>query len=154
MKSFQDYYADDLAWCFGCGRLNLEGHHLQSFWEGETTVARFTPKAFHTAVPGFVSGGVLASIIDCHATGSASAAAHRAAGRELGDGPLPRFVTASLRVDYRHPTPLGPELVLRGRPEIASLRKVSVAVDVRVGERATVQGEAVCVALPDAMRPT
>ena len=153
MKAFQDTYPDELAHCFGCGRLNAEGHHLRSFWDGEETAARFTPKPFHLAVPGFVNGGLLASLIDCHATGTAAAAAGRAAGVEAGNGPLPRFVTASLRVDYLRPTPLGPELNLRGRTASVSDRKVVVNVTVAANGEVTVRGEVVCVRLPESMRP-
>ena len=78
-------------------------------------MARFTPREYHTAIPGYVYGGLIASLIDCHGTGTAAAAAERAAGRELGDGPAPRFVTAALHVDFLRPTPLGPELEVRGR---------------------------------------
>ena len=153
MMAFQDYYPDELAQCYGCGRLNAEGNHLRSFWDGEETVARFTPKPYHKAVPGFVNGGLLASLIDCHATGTAAAAAARAAGQELGRGPPHRFVTASLRVDYLRPTPLGPELTLRGRPSSVSGRKVTVEVEVSVGRETTVRGLVICVELPESMRP-
>jgi acyl-coenzyme A thioesterase PaaI-like protein len=152
MKAFQDYYPDDLAHCFGCGRLNAEGYQLKSYWDGEETVARFTPKPFHIAVPGFVNGGVLASLVDCHGTGTASAAADRAAGRTLGAGPASRFVTASLRVDYLHPTPLGPELLVRGKPGSVTDRKVTVGVTVAANGEVTVRGEVVCVRLPESMR--
>lgn len=152
MKAFQDQYPDELAHCFGCGRLNPEGHHLRSFWDGEETVARFTPKAYHTAVPGFVNGGVLASLADCHATGTAAAVAARAAGRRTEEDPLPRFVTASLRVDYLRPTPLGPELVVRGRPTSVSGRKVVVEVTIAVRGEVTVRASVVCVELPDSMK--
>jgi acyl-coenzyme A thioesterase PaaI-like protein len=151
MKAFQDYYPDELAHCFGCGRLNPEGHHLRSFWDGEETVARFTPKPCHMAVPGFVNGGILASLIDCHATGTASAVAGRARGDPETDGGR-RFVTASLRVDYLRPTPLGPELLLRGHGTAASDRKVVVEVTVSAGGETTVRGEVVCVELPTSMR--
>jgi len=154
MKSFQEYYPDDLAHCFGCGRLNEQGHHLKSYWDGDVTIARFTPRPFHAAVPGFVNGGLLASLVDCHATGTASAAAYRAEGREMGTSPAHRFVTASLRVDYLRPTPLGPELVIRGRAAEVSGRKVVVEVTVGAPEPVTVRGQVVCVELPDSMRPT
>ena len=153
MMAFQDQYPDELAHCFGCGRLNAHGHHLRSFWDGETSVARFTPEPFHTAIPGFVNGGVLASIVDCHATGTAAAAAYRAEGRELGSLPPHRFVTASLRVDYQRPTPLGPELLLRGQVRSVTGRKVVIEVSVSVGAEVTVRGEVVCVELPETMRP-
>ena len=71
----QDYYPDDLAWCYGCGRYNAHGHHFQTAWEGDETVTRFTPEPYHIAIPGYVYGGLLASLIDRHGTGSAAAAA-------------------------------------------------------------------------------
>jgi acyl-coenzyme A thioesterase PaaI-like protein len=152
MKAFQDYYPDELAHCSGCGRLNDHGLHLRSFWNGEESEARFTPQPFHTAIPGFVSGGVIASIIDCHGTGTAAAAAYRAEGREMDSAPAHRFVTASLRVDYLRPTPLGPELVLTGVVRSISGRKVVVDVSLRVAGELTVRGEVVAVELPSSMR--
>ena len=153
MKAIQDYYPDELAQCFGCGRLNAHGHHLRSFWEGDQTEARFTPLAFHTAIPGFVNGGLLASLVDCHATGTAAGAAYRAEGRAMDSMPPHRFVTASLKVDYLRPTPLGPELLLRGRVLSISGRKVVVEVTVSVGPEVTVRGEVVTVEMPESMRP-
>jgi acyl-coenzyme A thioesterase PaaI-like protein len=152
MKAFQDYYPDELAHCFGCGRLNEHGHHLRSFWVGETAEARFTPEPFHIAIPGWVNGGLIASLIDCHATGMAAAAAYRAEGREMDTAPPHRFVTASLRVDYLRPTPLGPELLLRGKVRSVTGRKVVVEITLSVGEEVTARGEVVAVEMPDTMR--
>ena len=73
-KAFQDTYPDNLSHCYGCGRLNPEGLQLKSYWDGEETVAHFRPRPSHMAIPGYVYGGLLASLIDCHGTGSASAA--------------------------------------------------------------------------------
>ena len=153
MDAIQDLYPDELAHCYGCGRLNEHGYHLRSFWSGEVSEARFTPLPFHTAIPGFVNGGLLASLVDCHATGTAAAAAYRAEGREIGSPPAHRFVTASLRVEYLRPTPLGPELVLTGRVRSISGRKVTVEVDLSAGAGTTVRGEVVAVELPATMRP-
>ena len=80
-KAFQDYYPDDLSYCYGCGRLNEDGLQIKSYWEGDESVCVFTPRPHHMAVPGFVYGGLIASLIDCHGTGTAAAAAYRAAGR-------------------------------------------------------------------------
>jgi len=152
MKAFQDYYPDELAHCFGCGRLNEHGHHLRSFWVGDLSEARFTPRPYHTAIPGWVNGGLLASLIDCHGTGTAAAAAYRSEGREMDSLPAHRFVTGALRVDYLRPTPLGPELVLRGRVRSVTGRKVVVEITVSVGNEVTVRGEVVAVEMPETMR--
>ena len=149
--AIQDFYPDDFAHCYGCGRLNPEGLKLTTRWDGDETVARFLPRPEHVAVPGFVYGGLIASLIDCHAMGTAAAAAERAAGREIGDGPAPRFVTAALRVDFLAPTPLGPELEMRGRVKERGERKTVVEVSVSVAGQVTARGEVVAVRMPAAM---
>ncbi len=154
MKAFQEYYPDDLAHCFGCGRLNEHGHRLRSFWNGDVSEARYAPKSFETSLPGFVNGGVLASLVDCHGTGTAAAAAYRADGREMDTLPVHRFVTASLKVDYLRPTPLGPELLVEGRVRSIAGRKVVVDIAVSAGGETTVRGEVVAVELPESMRPS
>ncbi len=152
--AFQDYYPEDLAQCYGCGSHNEHGHQLKSFWDGEETVARITPKPWHTAIPGFVYGGFLASIIDCHGTGTASAAAYKAEGRTPDTLPAFRFVTASLKVNYHKPTPLGPELEIRGKVLEIKGKKIIVSAEVLVEGEKTVSGEIVCVQMPDTFRLT
>lgn len=73
-KTFQDYYPDQLSHCYGCGRLSECGLHTQSYWDGEEAVCSFQPKSYHIAIPGYVYGGLIASLIDCHCTGTAAAA--------------------------------------------------------------------------------
>lgn len=150
-RAVQDVYPEVFAHCYGCGRLNDRGLHIRTMWEGDEAVARFSPEPWHMAMPGFVYGGLIASLIDCHGIGTASAAVERAAGREIGDAPAPRFVTASLRVDFRKPTPLGPELELRARPRTMTERKVIVDVTLAVADEITAQGEVVAVRLPATM---
>ncbi|MCK6460806.1 MAG: PaaI family thioesterase [Planctomycetes bacterium] len=144
-RAFQDDYPDDVAHCYGCGRLNGKGLRVRSFWDGDETVCRFVPAPHHTALPGFVYGGLIASLIDCHATGSAAAAGARADGRPVGSY---RYVTAAIKVDYVAPTPLGPPLELRGTIREVKGRKVVVAVSVRANGIETARGEVVAVRLP------
>jgi acyl-coenzyme A thioesterase PaaI-like protein len=153
--AFQDHYADDVAHCYGCGRLNPHGHHIQTRWEGDETVTRFTPETYHTAIPGYVYGGLIASLIDCHGTGTAAAMTARAAAgdAEGGDRPgdMPRFVTASLRVDYLRPTPLGPALEVRGRASEVTPRKVVVEARVLADGQLTARGVVVAVRMPEGL---
>ncbi len=153
MIAIQDTYPDELAHCYGCGRLNDRGLHLRTFWDGDETVTRYTPEAWHIAIPGYVNGGLLASLLDCHGTGTAAAAAYRAEGREMGSPPLRRFVTASLKVDYLKPTPLGVELEARGRATSVQGRKVVVEARILAAGQVTVKGEIVAVEMPERMRP-
>ncbi|HON37429.1 MAG TPA: PaaI family thioesterase [Deltaproteobacteria bacterium] len=152
-RGFQDYYPDDLSHCYGCGRLNDHGHKIKSFWDGDETIAEFLPKPYHIAVPGYVYGGLIASLIDCHGTGTASAAAYRRQGRDMGTEPALRFVTASLHVNYLRPTPLGTLLTLRGKIREISDRKVVVEVTVSVAGVICARGEVVSVLMPEHMKP-
>ena len=153
-RAFQDYYPEALAHCYGCGRLNEEGLHIRSFWEGEESVCVFVPRPQHIAIPGYVYGGLLASLIDCHGTGTAAAAAYRAAGREMDSEPPLRFLTASLHVDYLKPTPLGVPLEVRGRVMEVKGRKVVVEALLRAEGTVCVRGEVVAVQVPEHLFPT
>jgi acyl-coenzyme A thioesterase PaaI-like protein len=151
--AFQDLYPDELSYCYGCGRLNEHGLHVKSYWLGDETVATFVPKPYHTAIPGYVYGGLIASLMDCHATGTAAAAAHRAAGRAMGTEPALRFVTASLRVDYLRPTPLGGTLEVRARVVEMKGRKVVVSATLSAEGQVCATGEIVAVQMPEHMAP-
>jgi acyl-coenzyme A thioesterase PaaI-like protein len=150
--AIQDLYPDDFAHCFGCGRHNPQGHQLKSFVDGGEVVAHFTPLPHHISVPGFTYGGLLASLVDCHAMATAAAAAEQAAGRKIGDGPTPRYVTASLKVEYLKPTPLGVELVLRGQVIERSEKKALVTLTVAAAGSLTVRGEVIAVRMPKSMQ--
>lgn len=150
-KAFQDYYPDDYSHCYGCGRLNRYGLQIKSFWDGDESVCRFRPEVYHLSIPGFVYGGLIASLIDCHATGTASAAKYRAEKRSLGSDPPLRFVSASLHVDYIAPTPIDATLELRGRVKEITDRKVTVSVTLSAKGRHCARGEVVCVQMPQNM---
>jgi len=152
-KAFQDYYPDDTSHCYGCGRLNPHGYQIKSHWEGDETVAHFTPQPYHTAIPGFVYGGLIASLIDCHGTGTASAAAYKAANRDMGSDPPLRFVTGSLHVDFLRPTPLGPELEIRGRVLEVKERKVVVEETLSANGEICATGKVVAVLMPEHLMP-
>ena len=149
--AFQDFYPDDLSHCYGCGRLNSHGYHIKTQWDGEETLTRFTPAAYHTAIPGYVYGGLVASLIDCHSTGSAAAAAYRAEGRALDTDPPLRFVTARLTVEYLRPTPLGVPLEIRGTIVEIGARKVVVRSTVSASGEVCARGEVVAVRMPEQM---
>jgi acyl-coenzyme A thioesterase PaaI-like protein len=152
-KAFQDYYPDDLSHCYGCGRLNEFGHQIKSYWDGEETVCTFLPQPYHTAIPGYVYGGLIASLIDCHSTGTAAAAAYRAQGRPMDTQPALRFVTASLHVDFLRPTPIGVPLEVRGRVKEIKGRKVVVEATLSARGEVCARGEVVAVQLPENMVP-
>ncbi len=148
-KPIQDLYSEDFAHCYGCGRLNEHGYHLKTYLENDYTISKFTPKDYHIAIEGFVYGGLLASLIDCHGTGSATIFCAKANKIEIKEGNSPRFVTGTLNVKYLKPTPLGKELTLKGELIVETKNKVQTKISVIVDGVVTVVGEVTAILLPD-----
>ena len=143
--AIQDFYSDDIAICYGCGKNNPQGLHIRTIWDGKVGLFRFTPKPFHTAFPGVVYGGLVASLIDCHSIGTAVAAAYQAAGREPGTGPEITFVTGNLNVKYLKPTPIGVELLLRAKIKEMGERKAIVECSLYANDEECARGEVIAV---------
>jgi acyl-coenzyme A thioesterase PaaI-like protein len=146
--AIQDTYPESAAHCYGCGRLNEVGYQIKTRSEGDNTVTEFVPASYHTAFVDSTYGGLIASIIDCHSTGSAAIFSMQADGREVGGEPSPRFVTAHLEVDYLAPTPLA-SMRLVGRAIEIKERKVIVDTELSVDAEVTAKGSAVLVKLRD-----
>ena len=152
MQPLQDLYPDDFAHCYGCGRLNAHGLHVKSVWQDGECIAHFQPAEYHIALPGFVYGGLIASLADCHAMATAAGASMVAAGATPGRDPTPRFVTASLHVDFLRPTPAGPELMLRSHAAEVGERKVVVEMSVFANDVECARARVVAVRAPATMR--
>ena len=147
----QDVYPEDFAHCYGCGRLNEDGLQLKTRWDGQETVSVFTPRPEHTAIPGYVYGGIVAYLLDCHGTGSAALAGYRAQDREPGTEPPLRYVTANLTVDFLAPTPLGVPLEVRGTIAEVTAKKVVVEESLTADGVTVARGRVVAVRMPETM---
>lgn len=148
-KAIQDIYPDDFAWCYGCGRLNKDGHHLRTGWQGDKTVTIFKPDSKYMGIPGFLYGGLMASLIDCHGSGSAALALHYKNGNEIGDGTEPpRFVTASLNVEFLKPTPQDVPLKAIGTIEEIHPKRWKVHTEVYADDILCARGEVTLVVMP------
>lgn len=112
-RSLQDRYFPELP-CFGCGPANPDGLRLKSFVAGDQVVAEFMPWPQHDNGLGFLNGGIIATVLDCH---SAAVVTHEAYSR--GWPPLPGadlpYVTAGLDVRYLRPAPLRESVRLVGQ---------------------------------------
>jgi acyl-coenzyme A thioesterase PaaI-like protein len=126
---------------------------IKSYWDGDESVCIHEPKAYYMAIPGYAYGGLIASLIDCHSTGTAAAAKYRVENRAMDTLPQLRFLTASLHVDYLLPTPLGGPLEIRGRVKEVKGRKVVVESRLIAGGQVCARGEVVAVQLPEHMMP-
>lgn len=108
--SLQDRYAPDTR-CFGCGPANEQGLRIKSRVEGDEVVLDWTPAPHHQAFPGFVNGGIIGVLFDCHCNW---AAAWHLMNRAGAASP-PFTVTAEYAVKLRKPTPSTGPLRLRAR---------------------------------------
>lgn len=145
-KAFQDYYPDDYSHCYGCGRLNEQGMRIKSYWDGDESVCHYTPETHQCGgFPHYLYGGLIASLIDCHTSATASAAKARESGLDLGDQPLERFVTASLKIDYLAPAPVGPPLEIRAKVREISGRKVWLDATLSAEGKVRAKGEVLMI---------
>lgn len=126
--------------CFGCGPANDKGLRLKSYPGADAVVAAFRPWPEHDNGVGFLNGGIIGTLLDCH---SAAAVLHEADLR--GWRPLPgaalAYVTAGLDVRYLRPAPLHEPVQLRAavtsvtEPEMTA--EVELAWDGKVRAVAT-----------------
>ncbi len=151
LVAVQDTYEDKIAVCYGCGRNNAHGLHIKTYWDGTIGHSRFTPRPEHTAFPGVVYGGLLASLIDCHSMATAIAAMYDVAGREVGSHPVITCVTGNLNVSYKKPTPMGVELILETRVKELTEKKAIVITELTANGEIYVLGEVVAVRVPSRM---
>jgi acyl-coenzyme A thioesterase PaaI-like protein len=132
--------------CYGCGTLHDGGLRIKSRWEGEAFVCVWQPGPQHIGFPGFVYGGTIASVIDCHAVWAALSLRCRDAGHDLGAGAPPfALVTGSLRVDYLAPARITRALELRAWVVEQDARKSTVVCSVHQGEVECARAEVVAV---------
>ncbi len=126
MTSLQERFFPDMT-CFGCGPANPRGLQLRSFETDGVVTATFTPWPEHDNGLGFLNGGIICTLLDCHSAAAAFLAADRAGfGPSAGD-PLP-MVTAGLEVRYLRPAPLAGPVELRA--SVASIDEAEATVDV------------------------
>ncbi|MFP4128523.1 MAG: PaaI family thioesterase [Desulfonatronovibrio sp.] len=148
----QDNYPEQYCYCYGCGSKNQQGLQIKSYRDGQRATARFTPAEHHIALPGYVYGGLIASLVDCHGIATASAAvAEKEKDGEENHLNLKRYVTASLHVDYLRPTPMGEELEIISTAQTSNKRKVMVEVNIFAGGKLRARGQVVAAPMPQAM---
>jgi len=140
-ETIQDTWPEFATFCWGCGKNNEHGLQLKSYWEGDEVVAAWTPKDYHLAFPGVLNGGIIATLIDCHCTGTANAAAHRTA--DSNDHSF--HVTASVFVKFLKPTPMDRPVTLRARIKETGERWTKVTCSLYSGDTECATAEVVTV---------
>ena len=133
MESLQDRFSPN-AVCFGCGPSNPRGLRIKSRPEGDELVADWTPEPHHTAFEGFVNGGIISILLDCHGNMTAAYALMKARGLKSPPG----TVTAEFTVRFLKPTPIGRALHLKARAVRVEGDRVQVEGAVEVDSQQTV----------------
>lgn len=130
--------------CFGCGPANELGLRIQSYVADDgTVVADWQARPEHEAFDGFVNGGILGTLIDCHSNWTAVAALLARDGGEVAAS----TVTAELSVRFRRPTPSNRPLRLTGRAVEIADDRVTVETTLEVDGTVTATGRATFVAV-------
>lgn len=135
----QDHWPEEGTYCWGCGKNNKHGLQLKSYWQdNDEVIATWLPKEHHLAFRGVLNGGIIATLIDCHGTGTANAAAQKAAN-DTDQSFM--HVTAGISIKYLKPTPLDKPVTLRARIVEMSENKIKVACDLYSGDTKCAAGE-------------
>jgi acyl-coenzyme A thioesterase PaaI-like protein len=132
-ESIQESLYPDLT-CFGCGHANPDGFHLRSYREGERTVATFTPRPEHDNGFGFLNGGIIATVLDCH-TAAVTLWEASERGWSADDGAPVPFITSGFDVRFLRPTPLGPAVTLSAEPVEVAEQAIVVAAELVVDDK-------------------
>jgi len=137
--------------CYGCGSTNVNGLAIKSYWIDENhTQCRFTPSTSHCAGPKqFVNGGIISTLIDCHAICTAIAKGYELAGRTIGEGETIWFVTGSLQVDFLRPTPMDCELTITAQITAIRGKKMELLCEVLAGDQLTCKAKVLAIQVSD-----
>ena len=142
-ETIQDEWPQEGTFCWGCGKNNEHGLQLQSYWDDDIAIATWTPKEQHLAFPGILNGGIIATLIDCHTTGTANAAAHKI--NEDTSETHYMYVTGSLSLKFLKPTPLDKPVTLRAQVSEIKGNRITVSCSLYSGEDKCATGEVVTV---------
>ncbi len=132
--------------CFGCGQDNPYGLQIESHWEGDEVVCKWTPKEYMIGPPNYLYGGISASLIDCHSVNTALSYAHRKTGNDEKYDRSIQMVTGSMNLRYVKPVPMS-EVELRATVEKVDGRKYFIKTKLKNNGVTCVEGEVVAIRL-------
>jgi acyl-coenzyme A thioesterase PaaI-like protein len=143
LQSLQMRYAPE-GRCFGCGPKNTDGLRIRSYEAGDgTVVTTWHPRPEHEAFDGYVNGGIIGTLIDCHSNWTAIVALMARNRPDVA----PSTVTAEYSVSFKRPTPSTQPLRLVGRAKEVRDDRVTVESTVEVDDTITAIGRATFVAV-------
>jgi acyl-coenzyme A thioesterase PaaI-like protein len=140
--SLQERYAPE-GICFGCGPANPKGLRIRSVPRGDEVVCEFRPEPHHDAFRGFLNGGIIGTLFDCHMNWTGAWHLMQAGGLDR----VPPTVTAEFTVKMRRPTPSGDVVTIRAHVVEASADRATVEAVLEAQGQVTASCRAVFVAV-------
>lgn len=119
--------------CFGCGPSNPSGLRIRSFRAADGVVCEWMPSPHDSAVPEVVCGGIVSTLLDCHA---AMAACVAFIDRD-GLSTVPPLVTRDLTLQLRRPTPIDRPVTMAARVTDLQQRHATVEAQMSSGDVVT-----------------
>jgi acyl-coenzyme A thioesterase PaaI-like protein len=128
VQAIQDQLFPDTT-CFGCGPANLKGLGLKSYPGPDgLVVASFQAWPEHDNGLGYLNGGIIGTLLDCHSAAAIMLEADRRGWLPGGPGQM-AYVTAGMDVRYLRPSPLHEPAQLHGSIEQADHGAITAHVE-------------------------
>jgi acyl-coenzyme A thioesterase PaaI-like protein len=139
--------------CYGCGPENPDGMQIKSYWDGTESICTYMPRPEQCAGPtGYLYGGTIASLIDCHCVCTSIANYYQLDGFEIGEGPAIWCVTGGLEVRYLKPTRIDQAVELRATIVECSEKKTVLECTLSSDGIVTAEGRVVAIRVPTEWR--
>ena len=116
-QSLQDQYYPN-GTCFGCGPCNDDGLQIKSYSTNQGVMATWTASEKYDNGFGFVNGGIISTLLDCHSAASVMKETVKRYGDfcidnfEHFDDKHPVYLTNQINVTFRRPILLHSEITL------------------------------------------
>jgi acyl-coenzyme A thioesterase PaaI-like protein len=143
-RSLQEVYAPN-GRCFGCGPANPRGLRIRSRVVDDLVVADWKPEPYYEAFEGYVNGGIIGVLFDCHSNWAATYSLMKRNGLSTPPG----TVTAEYCVTHHSPTPSNSSLHLVSKVIELTEKKAVVETTLEVAGKVTASFKGTFVAVKE-----
>jgi acyl-coenzyme A thioesterase PaaI-like protein len=142
-RSLQETYAPN-GRCFGCGPANPDGLHIHSYCLADgSVVADWKPEPKYEAFEGYVNGGIIGVLFDCHSNWAAAYSLMKRRGLSTPPG----TVTGEYSVAHLSPTPSNRPLHFVSKVVDSSDNKAVVQTTLEINGKVTAKFKGTFVAV-------
>lgn len=150
-KAVQEYYPDNFANCFGCGRNNDHGLHTKTFWDAEKEegICRPKPSAHHCGYKGVFHGGLLSSVIECNSVATSIAATYEKEDLDPNVDLVFYVLGSIINTHFICPVPIdAPDIVVKTKVLELKPKKARCQVSVYANDVLCTSAETIAVRVP------